>query len=187
MNKESVFRFLFRLSAEARRLPTRVVLQRLVNGLANRYGAAGCAIYRYGRLRGTCWADPSPELTSLSPEDRANLHNLDGRLVQEAMTRGKIVSALDLDVDGDITDFLDGELEGMDIFAFPLMVGAQPRGALIMYLTTESESLGETDMQAMLALGEVLEVAQERRADQKAASARRPAKRGKSPTTRRAS
>ena len=157
-----MFRFLFRLAADAHRIPADRLLQRLVTGLANRYGAAGCSLYRYGRLRATCWAPPGPPLTDLPREDRAYLHNLDGRLVQAAMRNRYFVSALDLDQDGDITQFLETQLSGTYAFAFQLLTDEGPRGALVMYLPAESDALNDGDIQALMALGEVLQVTEER-------------------------
>ncbi len=157
----SIFRFLFRLAARSKDMPSEEFLKRLVVGIANRYGAASCSIYRYGRMRTTAWAPVGPELQALTPEDRAYLHNLDGRLVQEAMAKSCLVSGLDLDVDGDIHDFLDVHLPDMDIFAFPLMVREGPRGAIVIYLPNEASSLTDADIQALMGIGEVLQVAEE--------------------------
>lgn len=136
-------------------------LKRLVVGIANRYGAASCSIYRYGRMRTTAWAPVGPELQALAREDRAYLHNLDGRLVQEAMAQSGLVSGLDLDVDGDLHDFMDLHLPDMDIFAFPLMVREGPRGAIVIYLSKDATSLADADIQALMGIGEVLQVAEE--------------------------
>jgi hypothetical protein len=101
------------------------------------------------------------ELQVLSMEDRAYLHNFDGRLVQEAMSQRGLVSGLDLDVDGDLHDFMDEHLPDVDIFAFPLMVREGPRGAIVIYLSNDSTSLADADIQALMGIGEVLQVAEE--------------------------
>ena len=157
----SVLRFLFRLAARVQEMTTEEFLRRLVVGLANRYGASGCSIYRCGRKRTAAWAPVAPDLQELSQEDRAFLHNLDGRLVQEAMSRGEQVSGLDLDVDGDLTDFLNAHFPEMDIFAFPLVVDEGPRGAIVIYLPENSTPLTDVDIQAFMAIGEVIQVAEE--------------------------
>ena len=157
----SIFRFLFRLAARAKDMSSEDFLKRLVVGIANRYGAASCSIYRYGRMRTTAWAPAGPELQALPQADRAYLHNLDGRLVQEAMSQRGLVSGLDLDVDGDLHDFMDEHLPDMDIFAFPLMVREGPRGAIVIYLSKDAESLSDADIQALMGIGEVLQVAEE--------------------------
>ena len=41
VSQVSIYRFLFRLAADSRRIAPERLLQRLVTGLANRYGAAG--------------------------------------------------------------------------------------------------------------------------------------------------
>lgn len=157
----SIFRFLFRLAARAKEMSSEEFLNRLVVGIANRYGATSCSIYRYGRMRTTAWAPVGRELQDLSREDRAYLHNLDGRLVQEAMSKQDLVSGLDLDVDGDLHDFLDEHLPDMDIFAFPLMVREGPRGAMVIYLSKDATALTDADIQAFMGMGEVLQVAEE--------------------------
>lgn len=133
-----------------------------MTGLANRYGAAGCSLYRRGRSRATCWAPPGPPLSDLSLEDTAYLHDLDRRLVQEAMEKKYLVSALDLDEDGDVTRFLENQLGGGYVFAFPLLSSDGPRGALVMTLPEDAEALNDGDIQALMALGEILQVAEER-------------------------
>ena len=157
----SIFRFLFRLAARAKEMSSEEFLKRLVVGIANRYEAAACSIYRYGRMRTTAWAPVGPELAELPKEDRAYLHNLDGRLVQEAMSQRGLVSGLDLDVDGDLHDFMDQHLPDMDIFAFPLMVREGPRGAIVIYLSKDGKALTDADIQALMGIGEVLQVAEE--------------------------
>ena len=161
MTDPTIIRFLCRLAVDARRTPRDQLLKRMVIGLANHFGASACSIYRYGRLRAAAWAPPGEEITRLEPEDRANLHNLDGRLVQEVLAKQTLVSALDLDLDGDIIDFMKESLGEMDIFAFPLMIEDGPRGALVMYLPEGSRPLNDADVQALMALGEVMEVAEE--------------------------
>ena len=157
----SIFRFLFRLAARAKDMSSEEFLKRLVVGIANRYGAASCSIYRYGRMRTTAWAPRVPSSRPSRSEDRAYLHNLDGRLVQEAMSQRGLVSGLDLDVDGDLHDFMDQHLPDMDIFAFPLMVREGPRGAIVIYLSKDATSLTDADIQALMGIGEVLQVAEE--------------------------
>lgn len=160
-NHVSVLRFLFRLAARVQEMSSDDFLKRLVVGIANRYGASSCSIYRYGKKRTTAWAPVAPDIQRLAQEDRAYLHNLDGRLVQEAMKRKGRVSGLDLDVDGDLSDFLNAHFPDMDIFAFPLLERDGVRGAIVIYLSAESSPLMDVDLQAFMAIGEVLEVAEE--------------------------
>lgn len=161
IHQANVYRFLFRMTARAVDFNRDEFLNRLVTGLANRYGASACSIYRYGRKRQTAWAPTSEDIAGLERSDKAYLHNLDGRLVQHAMAKRALVSGLDLDVDGDVAEFLANQLPGTDIFAFPLLVDDGPRGAVVMYLPPGATSLNEADMQALMAIGEVLEVAEE--------------------------
>ena len=46
-SQAQIFRFLFRLSARAKDMSTEEFLRRLVVGIANRYGATACSIYRW--------------------------------------------------------------------------------------------------------------------------------------------
>lgn len=154
-----IFRFLFRMATLGHRLGVDVFLERLVVGIANRYGAASCSLCRFGTKRKTVWASAGPPLLGLSGTERVYLHTLNGRLVQHAADTGAVVSALDLDVDGDVNDFLDDLLPHMDIFAFPLVAHESVEGVLVLYLPVGSTPLGDTDIQALLSVAEVLGVA----------------------------
>jgi len=162
-NQANVYRLLFRMAARAAEFESHDFQSRLVTSIANRYGASACSIYRCGKRRSTAWAQTAADVMGLSQDEKAYLHNLDGRLVQLAMAQRALVSALDLDVDGDVAQFLAEQLPGTDIFAFPLLVEAGPRGAVVMYLPPGSNALSEADLQAMMAIGEMLEVAEEQR------------------------
>ena len=183
-----VYRFLFRMAARAAEFEMDDFLTRLVTGLANRYGASACSLYRYGRKRCTAWAPTSEDIEGLPREDKAYLHNLDGRLVQHAIHNRGLVSGMDLDVDGDVATFLADVLPGTDIFAFPLLVDEGPRGAIVMYIPMDGTSLSETDLNGLMAIGEVLEVAEEQQVKLKQGQERiRQAKGQTSSTTRRKS
>ena len=155
-DRADIFRFLFRIATQARRLSTDAFLRRLAVGIANRYGAASCSICRFGVMRKTVWASLGPPLLDLSSDEQDYLYTLDGRLVQRAADTGAVVSAMDLDLEGDVSSFLDEVLPQMDIFAFPLLTDDVLQGALVLYLPTDATPLGEVDLQALLAVGDIL-------------------------------
>ena len=152
------FRFLFWLATVGHRLDVNGFLERLVVGIANRFGAATCSICRFGAKRTTVWASAGSPLLELSGAERAYLQTLNGRLIQHAADTGELVSALDLDVDGDVNEFLDDFLPQMDIFAFPLISDATVQGVLVLYLPGGSTPLQDADVQALLSVAEVLRV-----------------------------
>lgn len=167
----SIFRFLFRLSADARLVPIRQFLRRLVTGLANHYQAATCSIYLGSRRGLLASAEPSEELEQLVAEHEDALRELEARLVALAFDRGTHVSALDLvDPDSDEEATSDKLLAAWDVFAFPLNTSGGTRAVVVLFLNEASRPLGEGDIQALLALGEVLEVGAEKSRREAAAS-----------------
>ena len=156
-----VLRFLFRLAGQVEDMTQGEFLHRLVVGIANRYGASSCSVYRYGQKRAIAWAPVAPDLQELSGEERAYLRNFEGRLAQASMSKRERVSGLDLIVDGDLTDFLNAHFPQMDIFAFPLTVDQVPQGAIVIYLPEDASPLTELDIQAFMAMGEIVQVAED--------------------------
>lgn len=164
IDDSSIFRFLFRLSADARSVPIRQFLRRLVTGLANHYQAASCSIYLGSRRGLLASAEPSEELELLVAEHEDALRDLESRLVALAFERGTHVSALDL-IDPESEDEAvtpDALLAAWDVFAFPLNTSGGTRAVVVLFLNEASRALGDTDIQALLALGEVLEVGAEK-------------------------
>lgn len=148
----SVFHFLFRLAADARAITTSQFLRRLVTGLANHYGAATCSIYLYAPDRLLASADPSRELEKLAAEQKQSFREIERRLVERAFERSEFVSGVDVDAE------LPPE---WDVFAFPLLSGQRARAVAVLFLDGSSRPLNEGDVQALGALGDVLDLAAE--------------------------
>ena len=159
----SVFRFLFRLSADARLVPIRQFLRRLVTGLANHYAAATCSIYLSSARGLLAKAEPSLDLEDLVEQHQEAILKLGQRLVERSFQTGELTSAMDLvDPESDVKPTEDEMLQGWDVFAFPLNTSGGTRAVVVLFLGDTSRSLGETDIQALMALGEVLEVGAEK-------------------------
>lgn len=162
---QSIFRFLFRLSADAQRVPIQQFLRRLVTGLANHYVAATCSIYLNSSRGLLARAEATGELETLVQAHEGAIRELEERLVTRAFERGTRVSAQDLiDPEAECPAPVTGDavLADWDVFAFPLNTSGGTRAVVVLFLDEGSRPLGETDMQALLALGEVLEVGAER-------------------------
>ena len=162
---QSIFRFLFRLSADAQRVPIRQFLRRLVTGLANHYAAASCSIYLNSERGLLASAEPSDELETLVQEHELAIRELEQRLVRKAFEVSRHVSAQDL-IDPHAEEpepaTEDALLATWDVFAFPLGTSGGTRAVVVLFLDDNSRPLGEADIQALLALGEVLEVGAEK-------------------------
>lgn len=161
---QSIFRFLFRLSADAPRVPIRQFLHRLVTGLANHYAAATCSIYLNSERGLLATADPSDELEALVTQHQLAIRELEQRLVRLALEKKRQMSAQDLHDPHDEEAVTEPELallDMWDVFAFPLGTAGGTRAVVVLFLNEDSRPLGETDIQALLALGEVLEVGAE--------------------------
>ena len=163
MRHPTVFQFLFRLSADCGRLPADRLLRRLVTGLANHYNASTCSVHKDDSGWPTATADLGEDFVELDALQRARLESIEARLVRETIKSNERTSALDLDGEESLEEWLTDALGVMDIFAFPLRVDMRPRGALVLYLPTDSKPLGDSDLQALMAIGEVLRVAAEAR------------------------
>jgi hypothetical protein len=161
MDDASVFRFLFRLATVAPGLSRERLLRRLVTGLANHYGATACALYLDGNPEPAAAADPGSELERLAPEDRARFRDLDRRLADLASRKRAFASALELDEGGDVVGFLDRTLRLTDVFAFPVEGGAAGGGAVLLYLPEDARAVGEEDVHALRAAGEILRLESE--------------------------
>ena len=161
MEQNSIFRFLFRLAADAHRLTRERLLRRLVTGLANYYNATTCRIYLTSDTRAVASADDDESFEMLGEEALRRLAAIETLLVQHARANGTYASALDLESDDETEEFLHDTLGVMDVFAFPLVTGGASVGSALLYLPTESKPLGEADIQALSAVGEVLRVAAE--------------------------
>lgn len=163
LDDSSVFRFLFRLSADARLVPIRQFLRRLVTGIANHYAAATCSIYLSSARGLLAKADPSLDLEDLVESHKDAIADLERRLVARAFETGELTSAMDLvDPESDAKPTEDEMLQGWDVFAFPLNTTGGTRAVVVLFLGESSRSLGEADIQALMALGEVLEVGAEK-------------------------
>ncbi len=160
LHTPSVFQFLFRLAADIRVVTPVRILHRLVTGLANHYGASGCAIYARLDRDLRISADTDENIGRLSDESRARIRAVELRLVHAVHRKGKMVSALDIDIADEQTAQAIAELGVMDMFCFPLRSGAQMPGAVVLYLPPDSRSLSEKDQAALEAVGEFLGILQ---------------------------
>ena len=161
MEQNSIFRFLFRLAADAHRLTRERLLRRLVTGLANFYNATTCRIYLASTTRPAASAADDDTFETLGDEGLQRLAAIEALLVTHAKKTEQYVSALDLESDDEMEVFLHDTMGVMDVFAFPLITGGEAVGCALLYLPTESKPLGEADIQALSAVGEMLRVAQE--------------------------
>ena len=161
MEQNSIFRFLFRLAADAHRLTRERLLRRLVTGLANYYNATTCRIYLASTTRAAASAADDETFEMLGAEGAQRLAAIEALLVQHARKNQQYVSALDLESDVETEEFLHDTLGVMDVFAFPLITGGEAVGSALLYLPNDSKPLGEADLQALSAVGEMLRVATE--------------------------
>lgn len=161
MEHNSIFRFLFRLAADAHRLTQGRLLRRLVTGLANYYNATTCRIYLNSMTRPAASAADDDSFETLGEDGTRRLAAIEALLVQHARKTQGYASALDLDSDEETETFLHETLGVMDVFAFPLISGTKAVGSVLLYLPNESKPLGEADIQALSAVGEMLRVATE--------------------------
>ena len=159
MSDRSVFRFLFGLAARAPQLDRDEVLSRLVTGLANHYDAMTCRLYTANGSDPLATASEDEAIELLEEAPRARLMAMEERLVRLALERGAYASALDLDPDGDLTDFLHQAIGVQSVFAFPITADGRTFGAIVLYLTMASPPLGEADQQALTAVGELVRLA----------------------------
>lgn len=159
MSERSIFRFLFRVAARAPHLDRRSVLDRIVTGLANHYDALTCRLWTVNGSSPLAAADEDESLELLDPISRSRLREMEELLVGTALERGAYASALDLDVDGELTDFLHEVVEVLEVFAFPITADGRTFGAIVLYLPLSSPPLGEADQQALMAVGELVRLA----------------------------
>ena len=163
MRQPSVFRFLFRLSADARLLTRDRFLRRLVTGLANHYGASACKVYLKVGATPIASADIDEEIELLPDAQLAVLEEINQRLVRQVMTSNEMASGNDLVHDAPaLHEFIEHSPRIQDVFAFPLILGGLAVGAIVLYMPEESKSLGDADFQALMALAEVLLVMKEK-------------------------
>lgn len=170
MANESIFGVLYRLAGRAPALPAELFLRRLVTGLANYYGAVACAIHTDASGWAAAAADPAPQVEDLSRLDRARLETIEARVVKEAVERGEMASALDLEGEEEVEAFLSRTLGVVDIFGFPLAREAGVFAVLVIYLGPDSVPFRDPDMYAMYSLGDLVVLAG-RDADDEAAGA----------------
>lgn len=150
-----IFRFLYKLASDAQRLSPDRFARRLVTGLANNYEAVACALFLEGRSEPIARADVHPAFPSGNPAMRA----LAVELVELAHETGDIASALDLpDRFEPNRALLDEAVGANDLFAFPLSRSGEQRATLVLCLPMSGPALDEPDVQALLALGEFLDV-----------------------------
>lgn len=163
MRQPSVFRFLFRLSADARMLNRDRFLRRLVTGLANHYGASVCKVYLKADAPAIASADADEELELLPEAQLSVFREINQRLVRRVMTSNEMASGNDLvDEAPPLHEFLEASHLVEDVFAFPLILSGIAVGAIILYMPEGSKSLGDADFQALMALAEVLLVMKEK-------------------------
>ena len=110
-------------------------------------------------------ADPAPAVADLDPEDRARLQGIEVRLIERAVERRGMVSALDLDEEA-VVLFLERALGVADLFAFALDAaeGDAVTEAVLLYLGEDSLPFRDPDMYALASLGALLALA-DRNAD----------------------
>jgi hypothetical protein len=157
----SIFRVLYALAARAPTLAPDAFLQRLVTGLANFYGADGCALYTDESGWAAAAADPAPAVAKLGRLDRARLETIEARLVRETVSQRRMLSALDLEEDH-VDRFLETALGITDVFGFPVSgrdEEAPVQGVLVLYLGENARAFRDPDMYALSSLGGLLELA----------------------------
>jgi hypothetical protein len=158
MANTGVFRFLFRLCADSARQRPEHLLRRLVTGLANLYGASSVNLYGRDGRKALASAAVDLDISTLPADARARLAEIDRGLVEAVRAEGRMRSALDLDRSGDVTGFLGDALGVTDIFGFPLLADGRVVGAVVLTLPEHAAALGEMDVQALMAVGEVLDL-----------------------------
>ena len=160
---ESVFRFLYRLSADVHALTRDDFMRRLVTGLANHYGATSCKVLIGGHSKPIAASDEDGRLAQLTDEDRWKIGKMEHLLLQASMEKGELASVGDIPRgSAHLYEFLEEKLGLSHVFAFPLVVNKRPRGAIILHLPEDARALAEGDVQALLAIGEILHVMDER-------------------------
>jgi hypothetical protein len=158
VGEASVFRFLYGMAARAPLLARDALLERLVTGLANHYGAEGCAIYLGESGWAAAAADPAPSVARLEALDRARLETIEARLVSETREHRRMTSALDLGEDVDA--FLESALGVADVFGFPLTSAAgEVFAVVVIYLGEEACPFRDPDMYALCSLGDLVALA----------------------------
>lgn len=159
MAEESVFSFLYKLASRAPRLSADAFLKRLVTGVANHYDAVGCAIHADASGWAAAAADPAPMVEELSTLDRARLETIEARIVKDAVDRGQMVSALDLEGEEEVEAFLTAALGIVDIFGFPLKQDESVFAVVVIYLGPDSLPFRDPDMYAMYSLAQLVVLA----------------------------
>lgn len=161
MSDRSVFRFLFGIAARAPQLDQRTVLLRLVTGLANHYNAMTCRLYTTNGTSPLATASEDEAIELLDEAPRARLTAMEERLVRAALESGSYASALDLDADGTLVDFLHDDIGVHSVFAFPITSDGRTFGAILLYLTLDSPPLSDVDQAALTSVGELVRLAAE--------------------------
>jgi hypothetical protein len=159
MDSPSIFSVLYRLAARAPGLAAKVFQARLTAGIANHFGAMGCALHTDASGWAASSADPALEVSQLSRLDRARLETIEARLVRTAVSERRMRSVLDLEDGSRVDEFLGERLGLLDIFAFPLERAGQPFAVLVLYLGPSAKHLGERDVHALASVGELLDLA----------------------------
>ena len=159
MESPTIFGVLYRLAARAPQLTPAELQARLTVGIANHFGAAGCAFHPDTNGWASASAEPALELASLSRLDRARLETIEARLVKAAAQERRMRSVLDLEDGSRVDEFLHDRLGLLDIFAFPLQRGDQTFAVLVLYLGNESRHLGEADLHALASAGHLFDIA----------------------------
>jgi hypothetical protein len=156
MNDTSVHQVLFRLAARAPRLSADGLMQRLVTGLANHFGAVACSLHTDASGWAAAAAEPVRIVRKLPRLDRARLETIEARLVKDARESGRMRSALDLEDPDEVEAFLNRTLGVVDIFAFPLATEGEVRAVLVLHLSLDSSPLKDADIHGLMAAGELL-------------------------------
>jgi hypothetical protein len=159
MDGPSIFSMLYRLAARAGQLTLPALQERLTVGIANHYGALGCALHTDATGWASANAEPALEVAQLSRLDRARLETIEARLVRSAVEERRLRSVLDLEDGSRIDEFLGSRLGLLDIFAFPLVRAGAPFAVLVLYLGNESKHLSESDVQAISSVGHLFDLA----------------------------
>jgi len=157
----SIFRFLYGMAARAPALQETAFLRRLVTGLANHYGAEGCAIYTDASGWAAAAADPAPAVAKLSRLDKARLETIEARVVAKTHETDRMISALDLEED-EVEAFLTRTLGVADVFGFPLKTEEDAErvyGVVVIYLGEDAKPFRDPDMYAMSSLGGLIAMA----------------------------
>ncbi|MFV1957837.1 MAG: hypothetical protein ACC662_00345 [Planctomycetota bacterium] len=151
---------LFRLATRAPQATLGELMQRTVTSIANYYGAVACSTH----TDASGWAAPAAEpiraMRKMAPLDRARQQTIEARLVREVVGQKHMLSALDLEERDEVEDFFQRTLGVIDIFAFPLAFEEKVRAVLVLYLSMDSDPLAEADIHGLLAVGELLALAE---------------------------